>query len=80
MKTCKRLGIKTVAVYSEADASAVSFFFIESAANFCDSFKKFVFASVNSKAYNVHIPNCKLNFALFIRDYILYRAQHCKKG
>ena len=28
MKTCKRLGIKTVAVYSEADASAVSFFLL----------------------------------------------------
>lgn len=27
MKTCKRLGIKTVAVYSEADANAVSFCF-----------------------------------------------------
>ena len=25
MKTCKRLGIKTVAIYSEADASAVCF-------------------------------------------------------
>ena len=24
MKTCKRLGIKTVAIYSEADANAVS--------------------------------------------------------
>ena len=25
MKTCKRLGIKTVAIYSEADANAVCF-------------------------------------------------------
>ena len=70
MKTCKRLGIKTVAVYSEADASAVSFFFIESAANFCDGFQRVLSTSGNSKVYNVHIPNCKLNFALYIRDYI----------
>ena len=61
MKTCKRLGIKTVAVYSEADASAVSFFLLR---------VQQISVTVNSKVYNVHIPNCKLNFALFIRDYI----------
>ena len=49
MKTCKRLGIKTVAVYSEADASAVSFLFIESAANFCDGFQRVLSTSGNSK-------------------------------
>ena len=62
MKTCKRLGIKTVAVYSEADASAVSFFLLR---------VQQISVTLNSKVYDGHILNCKLNFA-YLLEIIFY--------